>query len=95
MAFAVFFQASKPHKWSSREERSIHLNKCSKGCKKSIFIKSHRFYVKLILENLEVLNLFFFFNFLGPEFCSFGKFQPFKNAKIQKNHNTDPLNVLK
>ena len=31
----------------------------------------------------------------GCEFCSFGKFQPSKSAKMHKNQNSEPLNVLK
>ena len=41
------------------------------------------FYVKSILENLEILKLPLF-PFYGSEFCSFGKFQPSKSAKIHK-----------
>ena len=29
------------------------------------------------------------------EFCSFGKFQPLKIARIHENQNSEPLNVLK
>ena len=32
---------------------------------------------------------------MGFEFCSFGKFQTSKSAKIQKNENSQPLNMLK
>ena len=53
-----------------------------------------RFYVKSILEKLEVLKLPFL-PFLGSEFCQFGKLQPSKSAKIPENQNSEPLNVLK
>ena len=36
-----------------------------------------------------------FSNLRGFKFCKFGKFQPTKNAKIHKNQNTKPLNVIK
>ena len=41
------------------------------------------FYVKSILEDLEVLKLPFL-PFLGSEFCPFGTFQPSKSAKMHK-----------
>ena len=31
----------------------------------------------------------------GSEFCSFGKFQPSKSAKIHKSKNSEPLDVVK
>ena len=33
--------------------------------------------------------------FRGSENDYFGEFQPSENAKIHKNHNLEPLNVLK
>ena len=36
-----------------------------------------------------------FWYFKSFEFCSFGKLQPSKSAKIHKNQNSGPLNVLK
>ena len=35
-----------------------------------------------------------FCHFRGSGFCSFGKFQPSKNAKFHKNQNSVPLNVV-
>ena len=55
---------------------------------------SLRFYVKSILEILEVLKLPFF-HFRHSEFCWIGKFQPLKCAKIHKNQNSEPPKVSK
>ena len=33
--------------------------------------------------------------FQGSEFGYFGKFQPSRSVKIQRNQNSEPLNVLK
>jgi len=55
---------------------------------------SLRFYVNSILENQKFKNCTFC-EFLGSEFCYLVKLQPSKSAKIHKNQNWDPLNVLK
>ena len=52
------------------------------------------FYVKSILENLEVVKLPFL-PFWSSEFCYFGQFQPSESAKVHKNQNSEVLNVLK
>ena len=36
-----------------------------------------------------------FCHFMGFELCPFSKFQPSKSAKIHKNENSEPPNVLK
>ena len=51
---------------------------------------SLRFYV----NSIEFKNCNFC-NFIGSEFCSFGKFQPFKSVKIHKNQKSEPQNVWK
>ena len=45
--------------------------------------QSLRFYVKSMLENLEVLKTAVFAIFRGCGFCSFGKFQLSKSAKFK------------
>ena len=49
-------------------------------------------YVKSILSKLNFEHLHIV---KGSEFCEFGYFQPSKSAKIDKNKNSEPLNVLK
>ena len=51
------------------------------------------FYVKSILDNLEVLKMPFLLYF-ASEFCLFG-FQPSKNVKTNENEKSEPLNMLK
>ena len=55
---------------------------------------SFRFYVKSILQNLDVTKMPFFCNFRGSEFGQFGKFQRSKSAKIHEILNSERVNVL-
>ena len=49
----------------------------------------------LVIHVLCEINLESHLCHLSPACCSFGKFQPQKSAKINKDLNSKPLNVLK
>ena len=52
-----------------------------------------RFYVKSILDNLEVQKLLLLL-FWRYELCQIGKFQPSIVQKFIKNQNSEPLNAM-
>ena len=46
-----------------------------------------------MVKNLFILDIFANFESIA-KFCSFGQLQPLKSAKIHKNKDSEPLNVL-
>jgi len=70
--------------------KRISVTNCLNAqCGKFRIFLSLRFYVKSILENLEVLKLPFCC-FKSSEICWFCRFQPSKSAKNHKHQNSEP-----
>ena len=76
-------------------QNALVLDSLSPQCGNFRIFQSLRFYVKSILGILEVQILQFLAIFWVMNFANFWNFSTQKSAKIHKNPNSEPLNVLK